>query len=237
MNISTYFGAFALAKRAQHKPLNSRKIFLLLAIITAISFSSCGNEHAEGNAVIESAGSTCFYSFKAENTATVKWTAFKTTAKVGVGGQFDETIVTAGEKSTKMTEVLETIKFTIKTASTNTTNEGRDKKIIDAFFGTMITTDLIIGQIKSAEGDNEKGTCIALVTLNDVESDVNLNYVVTDNVVTLTGEMDINNWNGQAALTALNEVCSEKHKGEDGESMTWPTVELNIEAVMTKNCH
>jgi len=220
--------------------LKMKKIFLPLAVIAAVTFSSCGgNEKTDeaNDVAVENAEPTCFYVYNDESSAVVKWTAFKTSAKVGVSGQFDEVSVTAGDKSTKITDVLKTIKFSIKTASTNTTNEGRDKKIVDAFFGTMITTDLIMGQIKSAEGDNEKGSCIALITLNDVESEVNLNYVLTDNVVTLTGEMDINNWNGQAALTALNEVCSEKHKGEDGESVTWPTVELNIEATLNKKCH
>ena len=216
-----------------------KKIFLPLAVIAAVSFSSCGEneQKEEEEAHMENTEPTCFYVYNEESSTTVKWTAFKTNEKVGVGGQFDEVIVNAGDKSTKITEVIETIKFSIKTGSTNTTNEDRDKKIVDAFFGTMITTDLIIGQIKSAEGDNEKGTCIVLLTLNDVESEVTLNYLVTDNLVALTGEMDINNWNGEAALTALNEVCSEKHKGEDGESITWPTVELNIEATLSKKCH
>ena len=216
-----------------------KKIFLPLAVIVAVSLSSCGgNEHnSEETTIVENAEPTCFYVYNEQSSATVKWTAFKTSAKVGVGGQFDDVVVTAGEKSTKVTEVLEAIKFTIKTASTNTANEGRDKKIIDSFFGTMITTDLIVGQIKSAEGDNEKGTCITLLTLNDVESEVTLNYVVTDNVVVLTGEMDVNNWNAQAALAALNEVCNDLHKGDDGVSVTWPNVELNIEASLVKNCH
>ena len=214
-----------------------KKIFLPLAVIAAITISSCGGSNHTEEAVVENTEQTCFYVFNKESSATVQWTAFKTSEKIGVGGQFDEVNVVAGQKSTKITEVLETIKFSINTASTNTTNEARDKKIIDAFFGTMITTDLILGQIKSAEGNNENGTCIALITLNDVESEVNLTYALNDNVLILTGEMDINNWNGQAALTALNEVCSEKHKGEDGESITWPTIALNIEATLSKKCH
>lgn len=217
--------------------LNASKTFLPLAIVAAISISSCGNEEIKTTTESESTGDTCFYTFKAENTATVKWTAFKTSEKIGVGGQFDEVMVTAGSKSTKITDVLQTIKFSIKTASTNTNDQTRDVKIVNSFFGTMVTSDLIVGQIKSAEGDNEEGTCIALITLNNVESEVSLAYVVNDNIVTLTGEMDINNWNGDAALSALNAVCSDLHKGADGESITWPNVELKIEANLTKKCH
>ena len=217
-----------------------KKLFLPLSIIAAVSFSSCGgesNEATEETTVEETAEPTCFYAFDANNETSVKWTAFKTNEKIGVGGQFDEVMVTGGEKSTKITDVINTIKFSITTASTNTTNEARDKKIIDSFFGTMVTTDLIIGQLENAEGDNNSGTCKALLTLNNVEKEVTLKYTLTDNVLNLTGEMNINDFDAQSSLTALNEVCSEKHTGKDGESITWPNVELNITSTLSKDCH
>ncbi|MCO6498885.1 MAG: YceI family protein [Vicingus serpentipes] len=214
-----------------------RKIFLPFVLISMIILSSCGEEQVETTEVEETT-STCFYTFNVNTEATVNWTAFKTSEKIGVGGRFDEVyILGSDEKSTKITDILKTIKFTIKTASINTDNKERDDKIINSFFGTMITSDLILGQIKSAEGDNNKGTCVAFLTLNNVEKEVNLNYSMEDNVITLTGEIDINNWDGKAALTALNEVCGDLHKGEDGESITWPNVELNIQSSFRKDCH
>ena len=214
-----------------------KKIFLPFVLISIIIFSSCGEEQIETSEV-EEITSTCFYTFNVNTEASVKWTAFKTSEKIGVGGQFDEVyILGSDEKSTKITDILKSIKFTIKTASVNTENKERDDKIINAFFGTMITSDLILGQIKSAEGDNNNGTCVAFLTLNNVEKEVSLKYVLEDNVITLTGEIDINNWDGKAALTALNEVCSDLHKGENGESITWPNVELNIQSLFRKDCH
>ncbi len=44
------------------------------------------------------------------------------------------------------------------------------------------------------------------------------------------------NWNGDDAIASLNKVCEYLHKGEDGVSKLWSVVELNIEAILNKNC-
>jgi polyisoprenoid-binding protein YceI len=213
-----------------------KKIFLPIAVITAFTLSSCGGEEKTEEVVIETTEQTCFYTY-AEGSAQVRWTAFKTTDKVAVGGQFDQVNVVAGEKSTKITEVLETIKFNIPTASTNTANEDRDAKIIKSFFEAMDATDMILGQIKSAEGDNKSGTCTVYLTLNNVEKEVILNYTVEDATVKLTGEIDLINFGAEGAIASLNKICSVLHTGADGVTKTWSTVELSIEASLNKDCH
>lgn len=211
-----------------------KKIFLSLIITTIVTLLSCG----EGKEKIsEKTGETCFYTFDKNAVTTVRWTAFKTSDKIGVGGEFTRVNVIAGDRSTKITDVLKTIKFNIPTSTTYTGNEVRDEKIIDSFFGTMNQTDLIIGQATNAEGNNESGTCSFYLTINNIEKEVVLNYALEDNVIKLTGEIDITNWNGTEALAALNEVCSAEHKGDGDESITWPTVELSIESVLKKDCH
>jgi polyisoprenoid-binding protein YceI len=218
-----------------------KKILIPVAIITSAFFSSCGGENHEANATeqLESGNKEeiCFYEYDKESTATVKWTAFKTSDKVAVGGTFNSVLIKAGEKSTKLTEVLQTITFTIPTKSTNTTNPDRDSKIINSFFGKMLNTDLILGHAKSVEGDNESGSMTFYLTLNDLEKEVTLAYTVIDATVKLTGEIDINNWNAETALKELNKVCEDLHKGADGVSVTWPNVELEIEAKLSKRCH
>lgn len=214
-----------------------KKIILPVALLFAISLSSCGSESTKETSNTAQAEPICFYKFDAAAPTTVKWTAFKTEAKIGVGGQFDKVTVTAGDKSTKITDILQDIKFSINTGSTNTNNEARDKKIVNSFFGTMASTDLILGQVKSATGDNKSGKCTFLITMNNVEKEAILDYTVNDKVIKLTGEIDINNWNGKAALDALNTVCSEKHKGDGNKSITWPNVELVITTTLEKECH
>lgn len=218
-----------------------KKILIPVAIITSSLFMACGGDNHQANASenenVENQEAICFYEYDAESSATVNWTAFKTSDKVAVGGTFNSVLIKAGEKSTKLTEVLQTITFTIPTKSTNTTNPDRDEKIVNSFFGTMLNTDLILGHAKSVEGDNESGTCTFYLVLNDVEKEITLSYTVADNIVKLTGEMDLNNWNAENAVKELNKVCEDLHKGADGVSVTWPNVELVIEASLSKRCH
>jgi polyisoprenoid-binding protein YceI len=217
-----------------------RKIFLPIAVFAAFTIHSCGNqENTEANldATPQNKEAICFYSYDANAGSQVRWTAFKTSEKVAVGGQFDEVNVTAGEKSTKITDLLPTIKFNIPTASTNTANEDRDKKIVTSFFGAMKTTDLILGQVKSAEGDNKSGTCNVYLTLNNVEKETVLNYTVEDATIKLTGEIDLIDFGAETAVASLNKICEALHTGADGVSKTWSTVELAIETTLTKECH
>lgn len=220
------------------KKLNSmKKTFLSLMVISSAILYSCagGEQKTEEPAVI--AEPICFYEFDKTATTTVKWTAFKTTEKKAVGGAFAQVNVTAGEKSTKITDVLQTIKFTIPTSSTNTENPDRDAKIVESFFGTMESTDLIIGQVKLAEGDNVAGKCTVFLTMNNIEKEVVLDYTVAENIVSLKGEIDLVNWSGDAAIAALNKVCKDLHKGEDGVTKLWSVVELNIESALKKECN
>ncbi len=220
--------------------LNPSKIFLPIAVFTALAITSCGGEETTATTeknTTENTEEICFYSYDETAGAQVRWTAFKTTAKKGVGGQFDQVNVTAGEKSTKITEVLETIKFNIVTSSTNTSDEGRDAKIVKSFFGVMSETDLILGQVKNVSGDNTSGTCSFYLTINNIEKETVLDYVVEGATIILTGEIDVINWGAEDAVASLNEVCGPLHAGEDGITKTWSVVELEIETTLKKSCH
>ncbi len=218
-----------------------KKLLLPIAVITAFTITSCGGEeNSELSGEYSEQPVTeeiCFYSYDETVGAQVRWTAFKTSEKKAVGGQFDRVNVTSGEKSTKITDVLETIKFNIPTSSTNTANEDRDAKIITSFFGAMTETDIILGQVKSVTGDDKNGTCIFYLTLNNIEKEATLDYVVEDATIKLTGEIDMVDWSAEGAVSSLNEVCGELHTGEDGVTKTWSVVELAIETTLKKDCH
>jgi len=218
-----------------------KKIFLSISVIAALILSSCGGnektETTENTTATQPAEKTCFYSYNETVGAQIRWTAFKTTEKTPVGGQFNQANVTVGEKSTKITDILKTVKFNIPTSSTNTANEGRDEKIVTSFFGAMDATDIIIGHAKDANGDNKTGTCIFYLTLNNVEREVTLNYTVDDALITLSGEIDLLDFNAEDAVSSLNKACEALHKGADGVTKTWSVVELEIETTLTKDCH
>ena len=215
-----------------------KKIFIPIAVIATVLMSACGGDKTTEKAETpdEATEEICFYNY-AKGSAIVKWTAFKTNDKIAVGGQFNTVNVTTGDKSTLITEILETIKFNIPTASTNTSDAGRDAKIVEYFFGNMESTDIILGQAKSAEGDNTAGKCTFYLTLNNVEKEVVLDYLVEKDVVKLTGSIDVVDFGAEKAVNALNEACKALHTGSDGESKTWSTVDLAIEASLNKDCH
>lgn len=208
------------------------KYFFTILIASSLIISSCGTDNSAENKEI-----ACFYEFENTSTVNLKWTAYKTSDKVAVGGTFNDVLVKGGEKSTKLTEVLNTVTFTILTNSTNTTNPDRDQKIVNSFFGAMLGTDIITGQVSGVEGDNEKGKCSFFVTMNGVEKEVVLDYTVADNVVKLVGELDLNNWNGSEAVASLNKVCEDLHKGADGVSVLWPNIGIELEVALSKRCH
>lgn len=218
-----------------------KKIMLSMSAAAALLLSSCGGgeetattdgETIEGNKTQE----TCFYSY-AKGSASVNWTAFKTTEKMAVGGQFNTVNAKSEEKSTKIPEVLMGTVFNIPTASTFTENPDRDAKLKEFFFGAMEATDIILGQVKSVEGDNEKGTCTFFLTMNNIEKEVTLEYTVNDTELKMTGEIDVMDWNAGGAIESINKACEDLHKGSDGVSKTWSTVELTIGAALNKDCH
>ncbi len=213
-----------------------RNTFLAMSSLALVACGSDGEtKQAEPEKKIEFAQETCSYSYDA-NAVTAAWTAFKFTEKAGVGGQFDSVVVsTAGSVDTPE-KILGGLSFEIPISSVNTKNPDRDKKIMESFFGTMANTGSITGSIVGMKGNGEAGTAQVKLTMNDSTYQQELKYAIEGTKVSLTGTIDVVNWDGMSAIDALNKVCEELHKGEDGVSKLWPTVDINISAVLSKDC-
>lgn len=110
-------------------------------------------------------------------------------------------------------------------------------KIIEYFFGTLSNTEMISGNIVSAKGNNEEGTAMVNLSMNDKTFQQEVNYKIEGAQVSLMGTIDVGNWNGNDAIAALNKVCDDLHKGEDGISKLWPTVDISIVALLDKSCN
>jgi len=148
-----------------------------------------------------------------EGTEEIKWTAFKLTEKVGVGGAF-KIFKTSGynQGSASVVELMQGSFINIETASVFTNNEGRDVKIVNSFFGNMVETTEIDAEIVSLEGI-DSGTALVRFKMNYVAVEKELSWKNEgDSLFKLKGEIDILNWDAQLALDSLNAVCSEKHK-------------------------
>ncbi|MDO6758687.1 YceI family protein [Tamlana sp. 2_MG-2023] len=208
-----------------------KKLSLLFIAIT-LSLASCKQEKKETKTEdATEVSSEAKFVVKPEATK-VKFTAYKTTDKVGVGGEF--TTVKFDEKSgATPEEALNNLDFSIPVSSlfTNDATNTRDAKIIASFFGAMLDTDLITGTIKFVNG-----SAVAEVTMNGETQNLPMDVTITDERrVTLTGTMNLANWKALDALASLNKACEALHTGADGVSKTWEDVAIEVSTFLRDN--
>lgn len=161
----------------------------------------------------------------------VKWTAYKTTEKVGVGGQFTSITVSNVIAAENPLDVVKEAKFTIPVLATVTGNEQRDNRIIKYFFEILDKTQNITGQMKSL---NEDGTGTIAIMFNGIEKELPITYTLNGLKIEVKGTMDLALWNAQKGIDALNEECKVLHAGADGITKLWPTVDIVISTVLKK---
>ena len=200
-----------------------KRIKLITLLVLAIGFTSCKQDKketkTEANTTVES---TVIYVVKPEATS-VKWTAYKTTEKVPVGGEF-ATLNFEDKKGASPQEALNNLEFSIPVSSLFTKDETRDAKLKASFFGAMLDTELLKGTIKVNDDKY-----IASITMNGVTHDLPLIVDITDERrVSMKGTMELKDWNALNALETLNKVCFDLHTGADGVSKTWEDVAIEV---------
>ena len=208
-----------------------KKVSVLL-IALALSLSACKNEKKETKteSTVETAATQNFV-VKPEGTS-VKWTAYKTTEKKPVGGVF-KILNFDNKKGATPQEALNNLSFSIPVSSvfTNDATNTRDAKIITSFFGAMLDTEILKGTIKV-----NNNAYVASITMNGVTKDLPLTVSITEERrVSMTGTMNLNDWNALGALESLNKVCFDLHKGPDGVSKTWEDVAIEVNTFLRKN--
>jgi polyisoprenoid-binding protein YceI len=196
--------------------------FTLLAF-SIIFATACKNDSKDEKTSTENVTETTVkYIVKPENTS-LKWTAYKTTEKTPVGGEFTTLSFDKKEGSSPQ-EALNGLEFSIPVSSLFTKDEVRDNKLKASFFGAMLDTKLISGKIKYT--DNKY---IASITMNGVTNDLHLDVNITEERrVTMEATMKLKDWDALGALESLNKVCYDLHKGADGVSKTWEDVAIEV---------
>tara|TARA_B110000305_G_scaffold56384_1_gene62284 strand:+ start:1378 stop:2034 length:657 start_codon:yes stop_codon:yes gene_type:complete len=214
---------------AEKKDFMKKNNFLFASIILAAIISACSS-NPEVNPKEETEAQVCMFNYD-EGTTEFEFTAYKTNAKKGVTGGFNEIEVTF-DASNDVKETLESIKFSINTMSVETNDEGRNEKIAKHFFKT-INTEVIEGSIKSLGDD---GTATIEVSMNGISIDVEGEYTLNGQAFKFESVIDVASWNGMPGIEALNSECDELHKGEDGVSKLWSEVKLSLKTKLKKNC-
>ena len=207
--------------------MNKIRIISFLILVVAFNFSACKNgekkEESKETLKVETKKSTAaFIVANAKNE--INFTAYKTTEKVPVGGQFKKIDITAGGEGDSVKNAINDTEFSIPVSSLFTKDTSRDFKIRKFFFGIMENTKLLSGKLTLSDATNG----IAKITMNGETKDVAFTYTIVDKTFNMQATIDINTWNASAALTSLNTVCKDLHTGADGVSKTWNDVALNI---------
>ncbi|HRO76340.1 MAG TPA: YceI family protein [Crocinitomicaceae bacterium] len=206
--------------------------FLAVALL-GLTIASCNtnNETTANEATVEK----CVYSY--DNTSSkVGFTAYKFLSKAGVGGAFNEINVTNANEDEDAIHVIEGLNFEIPIASLNTKDAGRDENISKFFFAT-INTDKILGKVIAL---NPNGEAILEITLNGITNKVVGQYTFEEDVnFHFNAEIDVNEWNAEKGLTALNTQCKELHTDHangDKESKLWSEVAIAFSTTLKKEC-
>ncbi|NRD23942.1 YceI family protein [Winogradskyella litoriviva] len=198
------------------------KYLSILAVI-ALVFSSCKQENKKSETETEeTVENTVKYIVKPEATS-VKWTAYKTTEKVPVGGEF-ATLNFEEKAGATPSEALNGLEFTIPVSSLFTKDETRDAKLKASFFGVMLDTEFLKGKLRAVNNE-----ITAKITMNGVTAELPLEVSITEERrVSMKGTMNLKDWDALGALEALNKVCYDLHKGADGVSKTWDDVAIEV---------
>jgi hypothetical protein len=201
--------------------------FLPFLLFAAIGITACNSESTPAQSQEEKPTPEKQIGFSLEEAKhEINFTAYKTTDKTPVGGQFNTVDIIAGGKGSSIKEAIHQAEFSIPVSSIFTNDKSRDEKIHKFFFMVMDNTAQISGKLFL---ENES-VGYADIKMNNVTARVPFNYVIDANSFSMEGTMDLSNWNTLNALNSLNDACKDLHKGADGISKTWGEVSLNIKS-------
>ena len=199
--------------------------FSFLICLFVIQLSSCKKETHKTKTPKEVTTEKKEVKFSLENAENIiKWTAYKTTDKIPVKGQFKKVSISSGGKGDNLKEAIHNTEFSVPVSSLFTNDSSRDYKIKKFFFGVMDKTELLSGKLV-LENDSLGYTDI---TMNGVQKKLPFNYSIDGKKFMMSATMKISDWKAEKALNSLNTVCKDLHKGADGVSKTWDDVIIEI---------
>ena len=194
---------------------------ILLTLIIAFVLGSCKKEIKKEPAQ---------FSVVAE-TITVNWTGYKTTSKIPVKGQFKTVEISNSKEATTAIEALNGTVFSLPVSSLFSGDDDRDGKLKQLFFGVMDATVALTGTLNLGDA----GTGTVNLKMNNISKEIPITYIVSGQLVELTGSLDIvNDFGAQTALESISKACFELHKGPDLVSKTWSEVGIDAAIYLRK---
>lgn len=196
-----------------------KKSILALALVSMVAIS-CGDKKSTDTTAPEAVEQTTEAPKQKELTYSIEWTAFKTPAKVGVKGTFDEVKLSeVNQEAATLAEGLKGAQFSIVTSSASTGDPARDETLRLNFFSKLV------GNINGFFGEFKDGKVLVNLTMNGITKEKEFTYEATEAGVKLNGSIDIlTDFTAKDAFNALHEACNALHEGK-----TWSDVEIAVE--------
>ena len=208
-----------------------KNLLVYIFVLTTLGLTSCKKEKTgpEEPAKTETVEAKKLYSVNPEVTK-VNWTAYKTTAKTPVKGQFTVLRINTPVESETKAGAFSNLDFEIPVSSFFSNDNERDTKIKALFFGVMENTTLVTGKFTDVQGNDTEGTMTLNLIMNGNSIPVPMTYTIENQKVTINGTItNLLDWKMEDAFNSLHKACETLHTGEDGVSKTWQ--EVAIEAV------
>ena len=203
--------------------------FLTITLLSI--FLSCNQDNRKSSKAIIKTES-CTYGFNEKETK-VSWNAYKTTDKVMVAGYFESlTTDRTGKKYETINEFVNGINFSINSSSSLSGDSSRDMSVRDYFFNLFTENFEINGNLEVVS----QKLIIAHLDIYGVDTPVSLSYDISDEIILMKGSISLNKIGAINAYNSIHEKCIDLHRGPDGISKTWDTVDIIIEIPIIKEC-
>jgi hypothetical protein len=183
---------------------------ILLSLLTLFSIS-----HAATGCVLVQSGDM-----------NVTWKAYKTLAKIGVGGQFTAVEYTPIAKEGKNFKALFVgSKVSIDATKINTGNPSRDDTLVRMFFKKLKSSSIeakivAIKSDKHVRGKPRTGIMDAMITLNEKTLSIPMKFYYEKGHLTATGTIDLFDFAARTPLATINKSCYDLHKGKTWNDVT-----------------
>lgn len=192
--------------------MKTRNIYGIL-IMAALFLTACSEKKTQEQAFMT----------PVQDSVTVEWTAYKTTDKLPVKGEFTTVNLDSYGQGSTVISVLDGAEFTINAMELVTGDESRDIKIKESFFGLMNEPGKITGEFMQSGNEWFVKLKMNGVSVEKLPAKVE----ITDNTAQITASIQLADFKALEVLEALNKACYDLHIGGDGISKTWDVVDIS----------
>jgi hypothetical protein len=156
----------------------------------------------------------------------VQWTSYKTLAKIGVSGHFNDVkLMIKNKNASNIKSFLNNARVSIKLSSIDANNENKTKSI-KKYFVSNLSSKMIDAKIVSVEDKDLR----VKIDLNGVSKIIPMKYTMAKGIIVADGVIDGEDFKLQNALKVLNtNVIPHANKG-------WYDIPIKFNMNISKNC-